>query len=103
MRVLFLGDVVGRSGREKVFQSLPDLRRRLALDFVAVNIENAAGGFGVTESICADMFDAGADVLTSGNHIWDKREIIAYIDNEPRLLRPLNYPCLLYTSPSPRD
>ena len=77
MRVLFLGDVVGRSGREKVFQSLPDLRRRLALDFVAVNIENAAGGFGVTESICTDMFDAGADVLTSGNHIWDKREIIA--------------------------
>ena len=92
MRVLFLGDVVGRSGREKVFQSLPNLRRRLALDFVAVNIENAAGGFGVTESICTDMFDAGADVLTSGNHIWDKREIIAYIDNEPRLLRPLNYP-----------
>ena len=92
MRILFLGDVVGRSGREKVFQSLPDLRRRLALDFVAVNIENAAGGFGVTESICTDMFDAGADVLTSGNHIWDKREIIAYIDNEPRLLRPLNYP-----------
>ena len=55
MRILFLGDVVGRSGREKVFQSLPDLRRRLALDFVAVNIENAAGGFGVTESICADI------------------------------------------------
>ena len=92
MRVLFLGDVVGRSGREKVVQSLPDLRRQLALDFVAVNIENAAGGFGVTENICADMFDAGADVLTSGNHIWDKREIIAYIDDEPRLLRPLNYP-----------
>ena len=68
------------------------MRRRLALDFVAVNAENAAGGFGLTESICNDLFEAGADVLTSGNHIWDKREIIAYIDREPRLLRPLNYP-----------
>ena len=92
MRVLFLGDVVGRVGRDAVIAELPGLRDRLALDFVVVNIENAAGGFGVTENICNAMLDAGADVLTSGNHIWDKREIITYIDEQPRLLRPLNYP-----------
>ncbi len=92
MRVLFLGDVVGRSGRTAVIEALPWLRRQLSLDFVVVNAENAAAGFGLTESICNDLFEAGADVLTTGNHVWDKREIIEYIDREPRLLRPLNYP-----------
>ena len=75
-----------------MIEALPWLRRQLALDFVVVNAENAAAGFGLTESICNDLFEAGADVLTTGNHVWDKREIIEYIDREPRLLRPLNYP-----------
>ncbi len=92
MRVLFLGDVVGRSGRDAVVTRLPEIRSRLALDFVVVNAENAAHGFGITPKICEDFFAAGADVLTLGNHAWDQREIMPYIDAEPRLLRPLNYP-----------
>jgi len=90
MRVLFLGDIVGRSGRNAVIEQLPGLRRELALDFIVVNVENAAGGFGVTPAICDDVLAAGADVLTTGNHVWDKREIFDYIANQPRLLRPLN-------------
>ncbi len=92
MNILFCGDVVGRAGREIVVEHLPDLRRRLALDFVVVNGENAAHGFGITDKICAELYDAGADVITSGNHGWDQREIIGQIDADPRLLRPLNYP-----------
>ncbi|HLS69640.1 MAG TPA: TIGR00282 family metallophosphoesterase [Kiloniellales bacterium] len=92
MRMLFCGDLVGRSGREVVLQHLPDLRRRLQLDFVVVNGENAARGFGITRKICDDLFEAGADVVTGGNHSWDQREALAFIDSEPRLLRPLNYP-----------
>jgi len=92
LRLLYLGDLVGRSGRNAVIEALPDLRNRYQLDFVIVNCENAAGGFGVTEQICLDLFHAGADVLTSGNHIWDQKEIVHYIDDEPRLLRPINYP-----------
>jgi metallophosphoesterase (TIGR00282 family) len=89
---LFCGDVVGRSGREVVCQRLPELRRRLALDFVVVNGENASHGFGITPEICRAFYDAGADVITTGNHAWDRREIIGYIGSDPRLLRPLNYP-----------
>ena len=92
MNILFCGDVVGRAGRDVVIAHLPDLRRRLALDFVIVNGENAAHGFGITDKICAELYDAGADVITTGNHVWDQREIIGQIDNEPRLLRPVNYP-----------
>lgn len=92
MNILFCGDVVGRAGRDVVVQHLPDLRRRLALDFVIVNGENAAHGFGITDKICADLYDAGADVITTGNHVWDQREIIGQIDGDPRLLRPVNYP-----------
>lgn len=90
MRVLFLGDIVGRAARQAVIAQLADLRRELAVDFAVVNCENAAGGFGTTPAICNDLFAAGADVLTTGNHVWDKREIFDYIANEPRLLRPLN-------------
>jgi metallophosphoesterase (TIGR00282 family) len=90
MRVLFLGDIVGRMARNEVIDQLPDLREELALDFVVVNCENAAGGFGITSKICEALFSAGADVLTTGNHVWDKKEIIDYIAGEPRLLRPLN-------------
>ena len=92
MRVLFLGDIVGRSGRVAVLEHLPELKRRLAPDFVVINGENAAGGFGITEKICHELYDAGIDVITTGNHAWDQREIIEYIDREPRLIRPLNFP-----------
>ena len=92
MRVLFLGDVVGRAGREAVESHLPELRERLAVDFAIVNGENAAGGFGITPAIAEALFDAGADVITTGNHAFDKREIVTYFDAEPRLLRPANYP-----------
>lgn len=92
MRILFCGDIVGRSGREAVISALPDLRRRLELDFVIANGENAAAGHGITRKICEELYGAGVDVVTSGNHIWDQAEIISYIGSEPRLLRPLNYP-----------
>ena len=92
MRILFLGDVIGRSGRDAVVERLPEIRRRLDAEFVVVNVENAAHGFGVTAKICEDFYAAGADVLTLGNHAWDQREIISHIDSAPRLLRPLNYP-----------
>ncbi|MEA4837432.1 MAG: TIGR00282 family metallophosphoesterase [Rhodospirillaceae bacterium] len=92
MRIFYCGDVVGRSGRDAVLSRLPDLRQRLALDFVVVNGENAAHGFGITGKMCDELFDAGADVITLGNHSWDQREILSYIDSEPRLIRPLNYP-----------
>ena len=90
MRVLFLGDIVGRAARQKVIETLPELRAEFACDAVIVNCENAAGGFGVTPAICDDLFAAGTDVLTTGNHVWDKAEITPYIQNQPRLLRPAN-------------
>lgn len=92
MRVLFCGDVVGRSGRDAVCERIPQLRRDLTLDFVVVNGENAAHGFGITQEICRSFYDAGVDVITTGNHVWDRREIIDYIGGDARLLRPLNYP-----------
>lgn len=92
MRFLYCGDIVGRSGRDAVLKHLPDLRAKLALDFVAVNGENAAGGFGITETICKDLYKAGADAILLGNHAWDQRETLAYINSDQRLLRPLNYP-----------
>ena len=92
MRLLYLGDVVGRSGRNVVIERLPEIRARLVPDFIVLNGENAAHGFGITPRICDDFFAAGVDVVTLGNHTWDQREIVAYIDGEPRLLRPTNYP-----------
>lgn len=92
MKLLYLGDIVGKTGREAVRRLLPSLRRDLAADFVIVNGENAAHGFGITVRICEALFAAGADVLVTGNHVWDQREIIEFIDTEPRLLRPLNLP-----------
>ena len=94
MRIAFFGDVVGRSGREGIGRHLPGLRRRLGLHFVVVNAENAAGGFGITESTARELFEAGADCLTLGNHSWDQREALTYIVREPRLIRSLNYPRL---------
>ena len=94
MRFAFFGDVVGRSGREGLADHLPALRRRLALEFVIVNAENAAAGFGITENTARELFAAGADCLTLGNHSWDQKEALTYIVREPRLIRPLNYSVL---------
>lgn len=92
MRLLFLGDVVGRSARQAVCEYLPRLRRTYEADFVIVNGENAAGGFGITEQIFQELRDAGADVVTTGNHVWDQREALVFITRQDRLLRPANYP-----------
>lgn len=92
MRLLFIGDVVGRSGREAVLKHLPHLKRDWRLDCVIVNGENAAGGFGITEAICDEFIAAGADCVTLGNHAWDQREALVFIERQPRLIRPLNYP-----------
>jgi metallophosphoesterase (TIGR00282 family) len=92
MRLLFLGDVVGRSGRRAVIDDLPRLRARYKLDFVAINGENAAGGFGITEAILMELLDAGADVVTLGNHSFDQKDALVFIERHPQLLRPINYP-----------
>jgi metallophosphoesterase (TIGR00282 family) len=92
VRLAFFGDVVGRSGREGLATHLAGLRRRLGLEFVIVNAENAAAGFGITENTARELFNAGADCLTLGNHSWDQKEALTYIVREPRLIRPLNYP-----------
>jgi metallophosphoesterase (TIGR00282 family) len=92
MRILFLGDVVGRPGRKAVTDRLPGLRSRWALDAVVINGENSAGGFGITEVICQELLDAGADAVTLGNHSWDQREALTFIARQPRLVRPCNYP-----------
>ncbi len=92
MRILFVGDVVGRSGRVILHDRLPRLVTDWKLDLVVVNGENAAGGFGITEAIYQDMIDAGADAVTLGNHAWDQREALVFIERAPRLIRPLNYP-----------
>jgi metallophosphoesterase (TIGR00282 family) len=92
MRLLFIGDVVGRSGRAILSEQLPKLRADWSLDFVVVNGENAAGGFGVTEAICDEFLAAGADCVTLGNHAFDQREALVFITRQPRLIRPVNYP-----------
>jgi metallophosphoesterase (TIGR00282 family) len=92
MRLLFIGDVVGRSGRVAVIQQAPLLRARWKLDFIIVNGENAAGGFGVTEPILEEFLAAGVDAVTLGNHAFDQREALVFIERQPRLVRPANYP-----------
>src|SRR5260370_2366792 len=92
LTILFLGDIVGQPGRAAVIAGLPDLRARHGLDFVIVNGENAAGGRGITGKITIDLLRAGVSVITTGDHIWDQKEILSFIDTEPRLLRPVNYP-----------
>lgn len=92
MKIAFFGDVVGKPGRSALRTHLPQIKRQLGLDFVVVNAENAAGGFGLTEVIAKEMFEAGADCLTLGDHAWDQREALTYIERENRLLRPINYP-----------
>ncbi|MEO0850376.1 MAG: YmdB family metallophosphoesterase, partial [Pseudomonadota bacterium] len=92
MRLAFFGDVVGRAGRHALLDRMAGLRADLSLDFVVVNVENAAGGFGVTKKIVDDFLNAGVDVLTTGNHAYDQRDEIAIFEREPKLLRPANFP-----------
>ena len=92
MRILFIGDIVGRSGRTIVNERLPGLIKDWKLDLVVINGENAAGGFGITEVIYNELIDAGADAITLGNHAWDQREALVFIERAPRLIRPINYP-----------
>ncbi len=92
MKILFLGDLLGRSGRTAAIDAIPRLRERLDLDCLVVNGENAAGGFGITSSISNALFDAGADAITLGNHAFDNREIIGHLAREDRIVRPLNFP-----------
>lgn len=92
MLILAIGDVIGKPGRKALSQLLPGLRRQYGIDLIIVNGENAAGGIGVTVDTAREMLEAGADVLTSGNHIWMHREIYPYLDSDMPLLRPLNYP-----------
>jgi metallophosphoesterase (TIGR00282 family) len=92
MRILFIGDIIGRPGRDVVGAELPRLRETLKLDFVIANGENAAGGFGITRSIANELFATGVDVITTGNHWADQKEILSFIDDEDRILRPRNYP-----------
>jgi len=92
VRILYLGDIVGRTARERVAERLGEWRKTLALDFVLVNGENAAGGFGITAEICESLLAAGADCVLTGNHVWDQREVIPYFQRQPRLLRPCNFP-----------
>ncbi|MFK7945927.1 MAG: YmdB family metallophosphoesterase [Paracoccaceae bacterium] len=91
MRLLFLGDLVGRAGRTAVIDRVPELRETLKLDFVVVNAENSASGFGMTAKIASELLAAGVDVVTLGDHAFDQKEMLTYIDDEPRILRPLNY------------
>jgi 2',3'-cyclic-nucleotide 2'-phosphodiesterase len=92
MRILFIGDVVGRSGRAIVYERLPKLVRDWKLDLVVVNGENSAGGFGITEAIYRELLEAGADAVTLGNHAWDQKEALVFIERAPRMVRPINYP-----------
>lgn len=92
MKILFLGDIMGRAGRDAVIEYVPKLRAEMKLDAVIVNCENAAHGFGVNVDICKALYDAGVDCLTTGNHVWDQREILSYIEKDKKLLRPINYP-----------
>ena len=92
MNILVIGDVVGSAGRGILRKALPRIFEKHGIDYCIANTENAAGGFGVTKSVCDELLDAGVDCLTSGNHIWDKKEIVGVIDAIPQLIRPLNYP-----------
>lgn len=92
MRILFFGDVMGRTGRDAICSFVPQIRKSLAADLVVVNGENAAHGFGITQKICEDFYAAGVDCITTGNHAWDQREILTTIDADTRLLRPANFP-----------
>src|SRR5438309_11286712 len=92
LTILFLGDIVGEPGRSAVIARLPQLKEQFSLDFIIVNGENAAGGRGITGKITIELLRAGVSVITTGDHVWDQKDIMGFIDTEPRWLRPLNYP-----------
>ena len=92
MRILFIGDIVGEPGRRAVRKLVPELRSRHQLDWVIANGENSAGGSGITPDTAAEIFASGVDVITSGDHLWDQREVVKLLEHERRFLRPLNYP-----------
>ena len=92
LRILFLGDIVGEPGREAIYARLPDLRKEEEIDFVIANGENIAGGRGITPKLSIDLLRAGIAVVTTGDHVWDQKEIVDYFPTEPRLLRPMNWP-----------
>lgn len=92
MRILFLGDIVGEPGRKAVIQQLSNIKRKYSIDFSIVNGENSAGGRGITPKIAKELFAAGVQVITTGDHVWDQRELLDYLPNEPKILRPINYP-----------
>lgn len=92
MKILFIGDIMGRSGREALEKHLPNLQKKHTPDITIVNGENAAQGKGITQKICTQFYEWGVDCITTGNHIWDQREIIPYIERDPKLLRPINFP-----------
>jgi len=92
LRLLFLGDIIGEPGRKAVLEMVPIFKKERGVDFVVVNGENSANGRGITPKICIDLLRAGAAVVTTGDHIWDQKEIVHYLPTEPRLLRPINYP-----------
>jgi metallophosphoesterase (TIGR00282 family) len=92
VKVLFIGDIVGKPGRRAVKELVPVLRQRFAFDVVIANGENSAGGSGITPDTASELFDAGVDVITSGDHLWDQKEVALLLENEPRFLRPANYP-----------
>ena len=92
MLILAIGDIIGRPGRQVLHDFLPGIRRQYGLDLVIANAENTAGGFGLTPGTAEELFDAGVDILTSGNHIWAQKEILPYLDGEMPIIRPLNYP-----------
>lgn len=92
MKVLYLGDIMGRSGRKIITEKLPEIKERLKPDLIVVNGENAAAGFGITGKIALELFEQGVDVISTGNHVWDQKETKTFINTEPRLIRPINYP-----------
>ena len=92
MKILFIGDIFSKAGRDVVAGHLEDVVRSRAIDLVIANVENAAGGFGITPRLAQDLLGQGVEVLTGGNHIWDRKEIMGFFPQEPRLLRPANYP-----------
>ncbi|MEW6087776.1 MAG: TIGR00282 family metallophosphoesterase [bacterium] len=92
MNILVIGDINGKAGRKAVKELLPAVKKKYIIDFCIANAENAAGGFGLTSEIASDLFSYGVDVITMGNHTWDNKELENFIDSEPRILRPLNYP-----------
>jgi hypothetical protein len=92
MRILFIGDIIGKSGRLAIKALLPNLTSKYKIDVVIANGENAAAGFGITETTAQEIFACGVDIITTGNHVWDKKEAVTYLTKERRIIRPLNYP-----------